>query len=33
MVEVDILKDDEIDEDYMLNKADLINLSKEELIN
>lgn len=33
MVEVDILKDDEIDEDYMLNKADLINLSKDELIN
>ena len=33
MVEVDILKDDEKGEDYMLNRADLINLSKEELIN
>lgn len=33
MVEVDILKDDETDENYMLNRADLINLSKEELIN
>ena len=33
MVEVDILKDDETGEDYMLNSADLINLSKEELIN
>lgn len=33
MVEVDILKDDETDEDNMLNRADLINLSKEELIN
>lgn len=33
MIEVDILKDDETDDDYMLNRADLINLSKEELIN
>jgi signal transduction histidine kinase len=33
MVEVDVLKGSEIDKEYILNKNDLIKLSKEELIN
>jgi signal transduction histidine kinase len=33
MVEVDILKEDEIDKEHTLNRNDLIKLSKEELIN
>ncbi|AWK50302.1 two-component sensor histidine kinase [Clostridium beijerinckii] len=33
MVEVDILKDDQVDNDYMLIKGELAKLSKEELIN
>ena len=33
MVEVDVLKDDEVDKDYMLIKGELAKLSKEELIN